>query len=290
MNNRLALGTVQFGTAYGTGSRAGQVCFDDAAEILQHALAAGLDTLDTAMAYGDSEQRLGRMGVGAWRVISKLPPMPDDCADVSGYVQRSVQGSLERLNLSSLYGMLLHRPYQLLGAQGDVLYRALLNLKTQGLVAKIGVSIYGPEELDSLCSRFAFDLIQSPFSIFDRRLATSGWLSRLHHSGIEIHTRSAFLQGQLLRAARDRPAGFARWNPLWDRWRGWLDEQALTPLQACLGFVMSRSEIDRVVIGVKNLNQLQEILASLKVSVAAPPATLMSEDVDLINPSRWPAD
>jgi aryl-alcohol dehydrogenase-like predicted oxidoreductase len=288
-NSRLALGTVQFGLPYGAGARASQVGYDDAANIIKHAFAVGLDTLDTAIAYGESEQRLGLMGVSAWRVISKLPPAPDDCTDVSGYVRSSVMASLQRLNLPRLSGMLLHRAEQLLGPQGDALYRALDSLKTQGLIEKLGVSISSPDQLALLAPRFQLDLIQAPFNIFDRRLATSGWLARLHQAGTEIHIRSVFLQGQLLRQASDRPQSFGRWQPLWDGWQAWLEQQKMTPLQACLGFAMSYPEIDRVVVGVKGLAQFKSILGSLDAPAMMPPESLMSDDQNLINPSLWAA-
>ncbi len=289
MNNRLALGTVQFGLPYGIANQVGQVSRDEATTILDHAWATGLDTLDTAIAYGECEQWLGEIGVAQWQVISKLPAIPESCTDVAAWVRESVLGSLGRLRISRLRGLLLHRSQQLLGPQGDALYQALVALKDQGKVEKIGVSIYGPDELDALWPHYQLDLVQAPFNIIDRSLATSGWLTRLHQTGTEVHIRSVFLQGLLLMEAARRPATFNRWQPLWQRWHRWLDDQALTPLQACLGFVLSQPEIDRVVVGVDNLKQLQEILAGVKVSAITPPKTLISEDLDLIKPSHWDA-
>ena len=121
MNNRLALGTVQFGRSYGIANQAGQVSPDQVAKILGRASTAGIDTLDTAIGYGDSEAVLGQIGVGRWQVISKLPEIPAECQDVTSWVQTAVMSSLERLGISRLRGLLLHRPEQLLGSQGDEL-------------------------------------------------------------------------------------------------------------------------------------------------------------------------
>jgi len=284
---KLALGTVQFGLEYGIANKQGQVSREEARSILDHARAGGMDTLDTAIAYGDSEGRLGEIGILDWQVISKLPAIPESCADVAAWVQASVCNSLGRLGIPRLRGLLLHCPQQLLGAQGDVLYQALIALKDQGKVEKIGLSIYGPDELDALWPHYQFDLVQAPFNIIDRRLATSGWLARLHRAGTEIHVRSVFLQGLLLMEAARRPATFNRWQPLWDRWHRWLDEQALTPLQACLDFVSSHSEIDRIVVGVDNVKQLQEILGASKTMGVPVPQSFATEDLRLLNPSNW---
>ena len=287
MNNRLALGTVQFGLSYGIANQAGQVSPDQVAKILGLASTAGMDTLDTAIDYGDSELVLGQIGVGRWQVISKLPEIPAECQDIASWVQTVVMSSIERLGISRLRALLLHRPEQLLGSQGDELYRALITCRDQGKFGKLGVSIYSPYELDALWSRYQFDLVQAPFNILDRRLVSSGWLNRLHQAGTEVHVRSVFLQGLLLMNAANRPVKFNLWQPLWEEWHRWLDDQALTPLQACLGFVMSQSEIDRVVIGVNSLEHLQEILSSTENLVATPPDLLKSNDLDLINPSCW---
>ncbi len=289
MTSRLALGTAQFGLPYGVANQVGQVRGAKAGSILDLAWSAGIDTLDTAIAYGESEQRLGDAGVGQWRVISKLPAVPEGCTGVANWVRESIQGSLQRLQIPRLYGLLLHCPEQLLGPQGVELHRTLVALREQGKVEKIGVSIYGPDELDALWPRYRLDLVQAPFNILDRRLATSGWLTRLHQAGAEVHVRSVFLQGLLLMDAVDRPAKFNRWQPLWGEWHRWLDGQALTPLQACLGFAYSQAEIDRVVVGVDSLKQLQEILVGVKGPAVEPPTVLMSGDLDLINPSRWSA-
>ena len=287
MIDRLVLGTVQFGLPYGVANQGGQVGRDEAAAILQHARAAGVHVLDTAIAYGDSEQRLGKIGIEAWQVISKLPAIPDDCTDVSGWVRQAVLASLQRLRIPKLHGLLLHRPQQLLGPQGDALYRALVELKAEGKVDGIGVSIYGPEELDALLPRYPLDVVQAPFNILDRRLATSGWLARLNRAGAEVHVRSVFLQGLLLMGRESRPKYFGRWDTLWNQWHQWLDARQLSPLQACLGFVLSESGIDRVVVGVDSRRHLQEILALMRAPPVSAPATLVSDDLDLINPSRW---
>ena len=259
----------------------------EAAAILDAARGAGLDTLDTAIAYGESEQRLGAIGVQHWQVVSKLPALPDPSIDISEWVGDSVFGTLERLGLSRLYGLMLHRSAALLGPHGDALYGALSALKDQGKVGKIGVSIYDPQELDSLPQRYKLDLVQAPFNVVDRRLYVSGWLDRLHAAGVEVHTRSAFLQGLLLMDVAKRPARFSRWQPLWDGWHCFLADHDLTALQACLGFALSHPQIDRVVIGVLSAQQLHEILEGVKATVIIPPKDFMSDDLDLINPSRW---
>jgi aryl-alcohol dehydrogenase-like predicted oxidoreductase len=285
--SRLALGTVQFGIPYGVANQQGQVNFEEVKQILVAAQSSKIDTLDTAIAYGDSEQLLGEIGISSWKVVSKLPEVPTEITATSTWVEQSVCGSLQRLNTSQLYGLLLHRPEQLLSLQGESLYQSLCLMKDQGLVQKIGISIYSPTELETLCDRFSFDLIQVPYNILDRSLEWSGWLSKLKSLGVEVHVRSVFLQGLLLMNSLNRPAYFSRWQSFWRQWEQWLTETQLTPLQACLGFVLANPDIDRVVVGVDSLSQLQEILVATTGKFPSPPDGLSCDDPALINPSRW---
>jgi hypothetical protein len=287
MNSRLALGTVQFGLPYGVANNGYGVADNDVNAILSAARKAGIDTLDTAISYGKCERLLGEIGIDQWHVITKLPDIPETCTDLTFWVRNSVLGSLKRLGVSRLYGLLLHNSQQLLGPQGEALYQALVAIRQQGMVEKIGVSVYGPDELDLIWPNYQFDLVQAPFNILDRRLISSGWLTRLSEAGAEVHVRSVFLQGLLLMDATNRPEKFKRWQSLWDDWHHWLTGQGLNPLQACLSIAMSQNEINRVVVGVDSLEQLQEILSCAEHTITIIPEFLMSDDLDLINPSRW---
>jgi aryl-alcohol dehydrogenase-like predicted oxidoreductase len=287
LNSRLALGTVQFGLSYGVANQGGQVGHQEATKILNRGFAAGLDTLDTAIAYGNSEQRLGEIGVERWRIVSKLPPIPDRCADVLSWARESVSDSLSRLGVDRLYGLLLHSPQQLLDVQGPAIYAALQYLKMDGVVEKIGISIYAPQELDELLHRYRFDIVQSPLNIFDQRLIATGWLGLLRQADVEVHVRSVFLQGLLLMDRNNRPRQFDRWAALWSKWDEWLVQTRLTPLQACLRFALSFPQISKVIVGVESLHQLDEVLSA---SVGLPPEIpdgLRCSDSDLVNPARW---
>ncbi len=286
---KLALGTVQFGLDYGIANKQGQVLYGEAQSILGHARASGMEMLDTAIAYGDSERRLGEIGISDWRVVSKLPAVPEACSDVSQWVADALRSSLQRLKIKSLYGLLLHRPQQLLEQDGDRLHQVLQQLKRDGLVGKIGISIYEPAELDALCSRYQFDIVQAPFNIMDRRLIDSGWLPRLTERGIEFHARSVFLQGLLLMTPSDRPKKFNRWASLWSNLEKWLTYSKLTPLQACLRYALSYSEITKVIIGVDSLKQLKEVLQAIAGPMPQVPRELQTHDIDLLNPARWAA-
>lgn len=284
--SRLAIGTVQFGLPYGVANQVGQVSRAEAKAMLQVALDNGIDTLDTAIAYGDSEACLGKVGTSGFKLITKLPALPDSSVDINTWVQQEVSASLLRMGVTKVYGLLLHRSEQLLGSRGVLLYKALESLKNDGLVQKIGISIYSPNELVVLTPQYHFDLVQAPFSLVDRRLYSTSWMQRLKDADVEIHTRSVFLQGLLLMSHADMPIKFAPWADLWETWNRWLADHDCSAVEACLAFPLSFPEIDRVVVGADSVSQLAQIVSAVKqVKINLP--NLQSEDENLINPGNW---
>ncbi|MBT8533706.1 aldo/keto reductase [Polynucleobacter paneuropaeus] len=284
---RLALGTAQFGLNYGVANQSGLVQETDVEEILGAAWNSGIRTLDTAVSYGKSEQVLGDCGVQNWEVITKVPPIPKDCSNIAAWVIEQVTCSLERLGVDHLYGVLLHRPEQILGGNGPQILDALEKIKSLGLTKKIGISIYDPSELSRLTALFKFDLVQAPMNILDQRLINSGWAKKLKDYDVEIHIRSVFLQGLLLIPQQERPLKFEKFHSTWSEWDRWLLAVNLTPLQACLAYVLSFKEIDKLVVGVDSKNQLRDIVASTGLQLSSYPQWTKELPEELINPTMW---
>lgn len=284
---KIALGTAQFGLDYGIANTMGRLAHEEGKRVIALARDHGINTLDTATAYGESEFSLGKIGVDGWDVVTKLSDIPDNCVNVAGWVRTEMEASLQRLGVDRLYSVLLHRPSQLFGHHGPQLFASMQQLVADGLVQKIGVSIYDPAELVPLFDRWRFDIVQAPCNVLDRRLLNSGWASRLKEMDVELHTRSAFLQGLLLMPACSRPAWFGQWQALWTSWDHWLRESGLSPVQACLRAAHSIPEIDRVVVGVDSEMHLREILEA----VDGPPpdwtTAPRTEDLTLLNPANW---
>ena len=285
---KLALGTAQFGLSYGVANQNGQVDLEAGRKIVRMATARGIDTIDTAIAYGESEQRLGEIGVGDFKIITKLPAIPAECVDISAWVSQNLTASLKRMNLSKLDGVLLHQPSQLLEKRGQEIYDALLQVQSAGLVNKIGVSIYSPLELNSIIQTFDIDIVQAPLNLIDRRLVTSGWLRQLHERCIEVHIRSVFLQGLLLMKRGEIPVKFERWSTTWNTWHNSLAQNNLSALTACLQYPLSLPEVNRVIVGVDNAAQLLELVDSHQINFPQHDwKSIACDDEELINPSKW---
>lgn len=281
----LGLGTAQFGLRYGIANRLGQVSFEDAKTIVNLASANGIDTLDTASAYGDSEACLGTIGVGSMKVVTKLAEVPRG-GNAGNWVRDQVAASLARLGVGSIYALLLHRPRQLTEPGGKELFKAMMEMKDSGIVEKIGISIYGSDELLPTIDRFQLDVVQAPLNLVDRRIHSTGWLTRLKDRGIEIHTRSAFLQGLLLMPQEKIPTKFEPWSEVWAGWHKWLVDNRASAIATCLAYPLCLPEVDRVIVGVDSAEQMREIVSAAgQVSVAVP--DLKCDDENLVDPTNW---
>lgn len=277
---RLALGTVQFGLDYGVNNRAGEVPDDELDTILTLARKLGVDTLDTAQAYGKAEARLGSRHTADFQLVGKLAPGIQATEGAT-----SVAGSLQRLARPRLDGLLLHRSQD----ASPALFEQLAELQRQGLVSKLGVSLYSPEELALwLAQGYPLELVQLPANLLDQRFLRSGWLDRLQALGCEIHVRSLFLQGLLLMQPAMRPdyfQAFARPLTRLDDWH-----PHLSPLHKALSLIPALPQVSRFVVGVCHAHELAAIAstyAHLHPGHDDELAALACDAPGLINPAMW---
>lgn len=286
LTQHLALGTAQFGLAYGLNNQAGQPAAAAVAEVLAAAQAAGLTLLDTAAAYGNSETRLGEL-VGdnaAFDLITKLPAGPP------AQVARHLREALARLRRGQLYGVLFHafQPLQ----ENPAAWQALQAARAAGQVRRIGASLYHPQEAEWLLAEgWDVDLVQVPYNVLDQRFAAV--LPRLAARGVEVHVRSVFLQGLLLREPTTLPEFFQPLAPKLTQLRA-LCARAGVPLPAALLlFAAYAPGVARAVIGVDSVANLHENLAAAPYLAAAealrPALAALAEPTDtFILPYAWP--
>jgi aryl-alcohol dehydrogenase-like predicted oxidoreductase len=279
MGEKLGLGTVQFGQAYGVSNARGQVPAAEAAAILTRAAEAGVVVLDTAANYGEAEQVLAALDTRPFRIVTKTIALSHGLDAVLARARQSAAA----LKADSL---LVHAAGDLKGPEGGKFWTALQGLKAEGLFRRIGISVYVADDPGALAERFRPDVMQLPFSLLDQRLLADGTLAKLRRLGVEVHARSLFLQGLLFmdpppEKLKDAASHLARL-------RAALRDAGVTPLAAALGFVLSRPEIAIGLVGVTTRDELDEILAAARIPLPALDwASLALNDERLLTPSLW---
>ncbi|GAB4141611.1 MAG: bifunctional regulator KidO [Sphingomonadales bacterium] len=287
---KLGLGTAQFGLDYGLTNAAGRVPERDVAAILWEAARGGICYIDTAPAYGRAETVLGRLlpAASPLRIITKTRHHPN-AANPRPEVQADLEATLRALRRSSVHGLIVHHADDLLGPAGERLWSALEDIKSAGLTAKIGASVYSPDQADALAMRYPLDLIQLPFSLFDQRMLIGGQLARLKARHVEIHARSLLLQGVLLTDHKRLP-GFL--SPLAPRLRALADaarDCGCSVGDLAIAFPRLVGRIDVGILGVTTLAELKSLLAAMARPVPAIDFhSFAVDDPRLIDPRTWP--
>jgi len=288
----LGLGTVQWGIPYGIANKAGQTPRSEVRVILERARAHGVKLLDTASQYGEAEIVLSENNPSAFQIVTKTPSFGGESItpEHALALANTFRGSLERLGVDLTYGLLLHRVDDLFRPGGEKLLRVMEDLKEQGLVRKIGISVYDEQQIDAVLRLFTPDIVQLPFNVLDQRLLQSGHIAKLHDAGAEIHVRSVFLQGLLLMRLAQVPEYFDPIRPLLVRWHEAAADQDMTPIQAALAFVRDTAGVDVVLVGVENAKQINDCISDFGLDTTFGAAGLACNDKHYVNPTCWKAN
>ncbi len=283
----LAIGTAQFGLDYGISNFSGKVKLEEVKKIIRFAKISGIDTIDTARDYGDSEESIGKCDISSFKVVTKIGTITGHEDNIYNWSKQEVKSSLKKLGIEKMHGILLHRPLELLSKNGDELFKSISKIKRDKLVEKIGVSVYSIDDLINIVDKFDIDIVQLPINIINQEIINSGFLKVLKRKKIEIHARSCFLQGLLLLDYNEIPLKFKKWSNIFLDWHNWLKKNNINAVQGCLSFINSIDGIDKVIVGIENVSQLKELINYSNNKDIKNFPDLFSNDIDLIDPSNW---
>jgi len=287
MRNKIILGSANFNQTYGV--KKNIIKKREIKKLFSLASRNKIKTIDTSPLYDQSEKIIGSLNNNRFKIISKIPKIPLNIKrkNISKWIKTKTMASLNNLKIKKFECLLLHNSDSLLKKNGDEIYRGIKKMKKKKLTNKIGISIYDYNKLEKILKKFKFDLIQAPFNVLDRRLAEAGWLKKLKNKNIEVHARSVFLQGILLSKRNQLPKKLKKLNKSWKIWENWLKESKLKPLQVCLSFVFNQHQLDGVIIGYNNNNQLKQTLKLKHKEKNFLIPDLNIKNKKLIDPRKW---
>lgn len=287
--SKLGLGTAQFGSGNGAPNPRGRPVEAEVRDILQIAARSGLGVLDTAVSFGQAEALVGAAlpRPNPFRIVIKTAR----CDRGPDFIEQEARASLKRLGVTQADAIMVQQAGDLFGPHGKGLWDRLLKLRDDGLFRRVGVSAYASDDPLGLADRFKPDIIQAPASLLDQRLLIDGTLASLADRGIEVQLRSIFLHGLLFLPPDRMPNGLKGGaSARLSRVRRMIAEGRSDPLQAALGFALSRPEASCVIVGVTTAAELSAIVAA----ALSPPPDLDWDDMALddplaLDPRRWGA-
>jgi len=288
----IGLGTAQFGSSYGISNNCGVPDAPEVENIINAAYNSGVRLFDTAPAY-KCEQLLSRnfenkQGI---KIVTKFPAITSPYiakADIIAAETELIE-SIRTMEREHCYAILTHSSKDLLKNNGEIIWERMISFKEKGLADKVGFSVYSVNELDNLLDKYIPDIVQLPVSIFDQNFITSSSLKKLKNINVEIHARSIFLQGLLLMETKDIHPYFNSIHSNLVNLRSFIDKQKISPLQACLLFVLGIKVLDHIIVGVNSLKELNEIMKVVKKPIKSMNFIPFAVEDELItNPSKWP--
>ena len=288
ITKRFTIGTTKLGMPYGAIDPQ-QVEGEVAEKILIKSRELGFNSFDTAPSYGDAEQLIGQYLTPELRktCVTKLIKIQGDQINAESLqkVEDHFQESLKRMQTHTCYGLLVHDVQDLFKSGSDILVDWMQELKAKGRVNKIGVSVYIPEEAQVLYEKFEFDLIQLPCNIFDQRFIQSGTLKMLADKGVEIHARSLFLKGVILKPhiTANLPQTLLLHN---EAFHQVIHQQKISAYDACISFTKKHSLVDRWVIGVSSEQQLEQLFF-VNSDIALDFDEWAFKEVSTLDPRSW---
>ena len=301
----MVLGTAQLAAPYGSATVVQPPRREDGVELVRSAVDIGAVAIDTARTYTGSEEVIGQALEGGWSeripVITKLSPLvaldaAASPAEAAAAAEISVLRSLQRLGRKVVPRLLLHRADHRTAWNGAIWAR-LAEIRDEGLIGELGVSVQNPEELSQAVGDPNVKTVQMPFNVLDWRWEQSGAVEALGtRSDLAVHVRSVYLQGLLLRNADQWPEiQDCEPNEVLDRLAALARELGRASVaDLCVAWVRSHAWISGVVVGMERLGQLSDNAnlfsrAALSTAEAAHVRSFFGAVPDrLLNPARWP--
>lgn len=285
MIQKIALGTAQFGMDYGISNKRGKIPKEEISEILLESHRLGVGTLDTAAAYGSSEEVIGDICEKHnlnFEIVTKVKKGTDN-------PDSAIKKSLDKLKMTSIHGLLFHSFHDAIS--NTKLFNDFVRLKEVGLVNKLGISLYSESEATYILeTNMPFEIVQIPYNVFDQRFKEV--IKKMKLRGIEVHSRSTFLQGLFFLNMDEItfkfPSAISKINKLKELSR----YKNIGVNYLLLGFALMNESIDQVVLGVESIKNLRD---NFKMNQYLNPITdvysyleeLRFDDLDVILPTNW---
>ena len=279
---------------YGIANSSGHPSQEEIDQIVSYAIKNGIRFFDTAQAYGNSESVIGKALAklehkNSIRVVSKLSPDLQECS--TDIIVESVKSSVQKLNVKSLHGFLVHRAEALYSESYSLTVQIL---KDDGLINKSGVSVYTPGEAITALDNPLVEILEIPFNILDRRWIDEGVLEKAEQKNVQLFFRSIFLQGLIFLNNGELKKRKMNWAiPYLEQFNKLVSTTCLTARELSFNILSNIPGDNIIIIGVDNLAQLQKNIMHIeevKQDKTFPKKWWSSIPVfpeKLLNPTLW---
>ena len=287
MNKKLVLGTTQFGLSYGINNKVGQVSNNEVVRIFDYAYEKGLDVLDTAPVYGNSEKLIGdyfkKNQNKEFKIITKISSHGES-------LTKQFLKSLKNMRVDKVKSVLFHSIELYRYFKSEINY--FLEKFKGSRFNELGVSLYTNEDIMAVMDDRRIDRVQVPFNLLDNASKRESIFLKLKADSKKIDIRSIFLQGLFFKCPSEISPFF---NPIRDELfflQKLSKDFRMSINDIALAYVIQKNYIDSVIIGVDSFNHLKTNLYSINKKIPNELSSIIDsiniKNENVLNPSLWP--
>ncbi len=279
--SKVILGVTQFGLNYGILNQHNSNKKKKLKQILNFSKKKGINSIYSSKYYGNANKFLATENLNYFKLYIKFKSQDL----LKKNFLEDFEKMKKKLKKNNLI-LMLDRFENLKKRERLKIYNILLDLKKDKKINKFGYSIYSFKNLKKICHEFKPNILQCPYNVIDRRLEEKKLLQFLKINKIEIHVRSIFLQGLLILHYSKHPRKFLNWKKIFKKFDDQIQHYKISNLDWCLNFIEKNKYINKILLGVDNIDQLREI-CSFKNNGKIKFPKMYVKDEKLINPSKW---
>lgn len=288
--NKLILGTVQFGLNYGINNSEGKPTENHVFKILDQAYHMGIRVLDTAEAYGNSQEIIGKYHSERDFRFEIITKYSGSASDIEADFEQHIDQNLKELNIPSLHVYMFHS-FASFNDNLDFILKNHKKILLSGKVKKIGVSVYTNDEVEKLLGYDFIEVIQLPFNLLDNSNFREDMILQAKKAGKEIHTRSVFLQGLFFKEIDTITGNLSSLKKKLTSIHAISKRNNISINDLSIGYVNKKNYIDHILMGVDSLKQLNSNFESFNAPISNTTEReidqLVVTDKNLLNPSLW---
>ena len=287
---RIVLGTANFGTNYGlrgAGQKTPHVDFKIATEIVASAAEIGIVEIDTAVAYGPSQEWISKLaGDSKFLINSKI--IWEGEGHFKDYESSLAQIRVE-LGPCNLHLLQWHNWEKGTSSREDYLnLHALLDQKQELL---FGVTTYGPSPVDDALSIDSFSTIQLEYNILNQ----AALKSFLNFPGVNrpsLYVRSVLLQGLLTDSPHLENLRSHKLKQKIDQIQELAHEWNMSTQELAIRSVANLAKDCAIVLGAESGEQLQDMNGYIRngplpMELAELVSRLDSSSEPEVDPRNW---
>lgn len=279
--SKVILGVTQFGLNYGILNQHNLNKKKKLKQILNFSKKKGINSIYSSKYYGNANKFLATENLNYFKLYIKFKSQDL----LKKNFLEDFEKMKKKLKKNNLI-LMLDRFENLKNRERLKIYNILLDLKKDKKINKFGYSIYSFKNLKKICHEFKPNILQCPYNVIDRRLEEKKLLQFLKINKIEVHVRSIFLQGLLILHYSKHPRKFLNWKKIFKKFDDQIQHYKISNLDWCLNFIEKNKYINKILLGVDNIDQLREI-CSFKNNGKIKFPKMYVKDEKLINPSKW---